>query len=184
MRDSLLVMRYAGCTKVSRPPLDSSSPKSNAGAMIPKYIRQVLPAIGALLMALVCGYLAGRVMTRTLGIPHTPLTVRQSSGTLVATVSLEGIENGMLRGVIHGGARFVVGSTIVVPDGSGAFRVPAQTTLKNIVHVSVPDSARFVASKRGKKYYPVNDPAAAKLSAANRVFFLTTEEAEKAGYRR
>jgi hypothetical protein len=40
----------------------------------------------------------------------------------------------------------------------------------------------FVASKKGKKYYPVNCPAAGSLKEDNKVFFNTEAEAQAAGY--
>ncbi len=40
----------------------------------------------------------------------------------------------------------------------------------------------FVASAKGKKYYPVNCPAAKNLSATNRVYFVSSAEAESKGY--
>ena len=45
-------------------------------------------------------------------------------------------------------------------------------------------SAPFVASKRGKKYYPASCPAAASLSKANIIGFSSEEEARAAGYER
>lgn len=40
----------------------------------------------------------------------------------------------------------------------------------------------YVASKRGKKYYPVGCSAAKSLSAANKIYFATADEAEGKGY--
>ncbi len=42
--------------------------------------------------------------------------------------------------------------------------------------------AMFVASKTGKKYYPVDFAAAKKIKEENRVTFRSAEDAEKAGY--
>lgn len=42
--------------------------------------------------------------------------------------------------------------------------------------------ATFVASKTGKKYYPVDSAAAKKIKEENRVTFRSAEDAEKAGY--
>jgi len=45
-----------------------------------------------------------------------------------------------------------------------------------------PDIRAFVASKSGKKFYPVDSASAKKIAEENRVFFKTAEEAEKAGF--
>jgi len=42
----------------------------------------------------------------------------------------------------------------------------------------------FVASKRGKKYYPVGCGAAGSLKENNKIFFKSEAEAEAAGYTR
>lgn len=40
----------------------------------------------------------------------------------------------------------------------------------------------YVASKRGKKYYPVDCSAASSLKESNKIYFQTVEEAEAKGY--
>jgi hypothetical protein len=41
----------------------------------------------------------------------------------------------------------------------------------------------FVASKRGKLYYPVKKAAGQQIVPENRIYFRTEEEAPAAGYR-
>jgi hypothetical protein len=41
---------------------------------------------------------------------------------------------------------------------------------------------RFVASRRGKRYYPVSSREGERLVPENRLYFRTAEEAERAGY--
>jgi len=41
---------------------------------------------------------------------------------------------------------------------------------------------KFVASKAGKKYYPMDAPQGQKIKEENRLYFKTAEEAEAAGY--
>ncbi len=43
-------------------------------------------------------------------------------------------------------------------------------------------SGAYVASKRGKKYYPVNCSAADSLKAENKIFFTSEAQAQTAGY--
>lgn len=144
----------------------------------------LLPLLGALLLALLCGYLLGRLAMLRITLPASPVAVRDLGRGTVPTVRIDGVKNGNVAGTILGGARLAVGETIVVPDGSGAFRIPSSQLCTNIVSLSVPEGAQFVASRRGKKYYSVNSPAAAGLSPANLVFFKTAAEAEAAGFRK
>lgn len=48
--------------------------------------------------------------------------------------------------------------------------------------VEVPEGAKFVASKDGKKFYEVDSAAGKKIKAEKRVYFKTEEEATEAGY--
>lgn len=48
--------------------------------------------------------------------------------------------------------------------------------------VEVPEDAKFVASKDGKKFYAVDSAAGKKIKAEKRVYFKTEEEATEAGY--
>lgn len=45
-----------------------------------------------------------------------------------------------------------------------------------------PEGALFTASKRGKKYYPIYCKAAESLSPANKIYFMTEDEALAKGY--
>jgi hypothetical protein len=50
-----------------------------------------------------------------------------------------------------------------------------QSGLKN-------SAGEYFASKRGKKYYPIDCSAGKSIKIENRIYFKTSEEAEKAGY--
>jgi len=148
-----------------------------------KIIFELLPILGVIALALVCGYLLGRLVT-TQSLPRAPIIIRASQSSLVPTVRIDGVRNGNLEGVALGGARFVMDGEPIVVDGSGSFRVPAGPFLTNMVTVTVPDGMQFVASRRGKKYYSVTSAQAAALAPANRIYFRTAEEAERAGYQK
>lgn len=140
------------------------------------------PAIGALLLACVFGYLAGRVVTCRLDLPQTSMTLTDDMRPPVPTVRIDGVRNGYLEGVIIGEGRLVFGGHPIVTDGSGAFRVPANPILTNAITVTVPEGMRFVASKNGSKYYAVGSSGGAQIAPINRVYFRTAAEAEAAGY--
>jgi len=142
------------------------------------------PFLGVILLALVCGYLLGRLITERKTLVSVPMQMRDLSRPLIPTVHLDGVYNGSLKGSMIGDARLFFGSQQVVPDQSGAFLVPAGSLLTNTIEITVPAGMRYVASRRGKKYYPVDSASASNLAPANRVYFSTAEEAERAGYRR
>lgn len=142
------------------------------------------PFLGCILLALVCGYLLGRLVTERRSLAFTPIEMRNVSRPLIPTVRLDGVYNGSLRGSMIGSARLLLEGQQVVPDQSGAFLVPAGSLLTNKIEITVPEGMRFVASRRGQKYYPVDSVPASNLSPQNRVYFRTAAEAERAGYRR
>jgi len=45
-------------------------------------------------------------------------------------------------------------------------------------------SGEYVASNRGKMYYPIDCPAGDNLKPENKIYFKTSAEAEAAGYKR
>jgi len=86
-----------------------------------------------------------------------------------------------LHGEIIGSARVSIGKHVLTQ--SGVFALDAGPILYNQIAVQVPEGARFVASKRGSKYYAVDSAGGSNLAPANRIYFSSKEEAESAGYR-
>lgn len=134
-----------------------------------------------LLLALYClsassGFLSGKLTTDN----RQPITFQSDQRPPVPTINIEGIRNGLLHGEIIGSARIVFGKKILTQ--SGVFALDAAHILTNEVSVTVPNGMQFVASKRGKKYYPVFSRAGENLAPKNRVYFVTEHEAQLAGY--
>ncbi|MDD4761990.1 MAG: hypothetical protein PHZ25_03150 [Candidatus Pacebacteria bacterium] len=142
------------------------------------------PLLGAILLALIVGYLLGRLITERRTLPHTPMTMRDLGRSSVPTVHIDGVFNGQIRGMVRGEARLFLAGDQILPDQSGAFLTPAGPFLVNNVTITVPAGMRFVASKRGQKYYAITSASAANLAPENRVYFSSEEEAEGAGYRK
>ena len=139
--------------------------------------------LGAAILAAAFGYLAGRIIDTHIAMASvSPLAVVPDTRPRVPVVNIEGIRNGFIEGMMSSGARLIIGETYVVPTASGTIRVAAAPFLTNHVTVEVPVGMRFVASKAGKKYYPVNSAAGSRLKPENRVYFATEEEARRAGY--
>lgn len=99
-------------------------------------------------------------------------------------VTINGIRNGKLEGVLTGNVRLFAGSHLILPDGNGSFAIGDGKLLTNRIEIRIPDGMNFVASKKGKKYYPVESASAGNLSPTNRVYFPSAEAAEKAGFKR
>ena len=135
----------------------------------------------SLCLALYClsassGFLTGRLIANQ----QSPITLSSDTRPLVPTINIEGIRKGLLHGSIKGSARISIGSQLLTH--SGTFALDASDILRNEVSIFVPEGMQYVASKRGKKYYPVLSRAGEKLSPKNRVYFRTSALAETAGY--
>jgi len=57
-----------------------------------------------------------------------------------------------------------------------------QVSAQTISIVEEQGSRNFVASKNGKKYYPLSCSGAGRIKEGNKVYFDTQQEAEDAGY--
>jgi len=140
----------------------------------------ILTAVAAGVLLILWGYALGRILTvRTF---LRPLEIVEDTRPQIPVLHFDGIEDGMLRGRIDGDARIFINDDYVVPEEDGSFAVRADAFFINYVRVQVPEGARFVASKRGKKYYSVDSAAGSNLAPENRVYFSTEEEAKAAGY--
>lgn len=127
-------------------------------------------------LALSTGFLAGMLAS----VEDTPITLKPDTRPKVPTVQIHGVRNGLLHGRIIGNARVSIGDAIFVQ--SGAFALDAAPLLRNEVTVNIPAYARFAASVRGTKYYPINAAAARRIAPKNRIYFRSELEAENAGY--
>ena len=142
-----------------------------------------------LLLAIYClsassGYLTGKLTTNNqpirIGRGGQPITFQEDTRPLDPTINIEGIRNGLLYGSIKGSARVFIGNNILTQ--SGVFALDASSLLTNEIAVVVPDNVQFVASVRGKKYYPVFSSAGERITPKNRIYFQTQQEADAAGY--
>lgn len=138
--------------------------------------------IGSGLIVLIglSGYTAGRVVTlRRLADP--PFHLEPDLRPRVPVVQIEGMREGMMTGRISGDVRVFWGEKMILPDGSGAFRVAADLLVEEVT-VQVPEGMQFVASRKGKKYYPVTSPMGERIAPQNRLYFPTADAAEAYGF--
>lgn len=112
------------------------------------------------------------------------VTVQQSDVAGIPSVTIDGWRNGALVGTIRNNAVLIVGDRVAVTDGSGAFAVRSLSVPQDASVQAPPTGSAFVASKRGKKYYPVGSAGADGLSPANKIYFPNAAAAEAAGYTR
>jgi hypothetical protein len=130
---------------------------------------------------------AGGMLTQAYrAIPDTPVEKTFDLNPGVAVVIFDRIENGKLMG--HGSGtpvRLLTRTELEVPQTGGTFAISLNDLgLKNtaVTNASIPEWAQFVASKNGKKYYPVNSSRAKTLSEKTRIFFPDAKSATQQGY--
>jgi hypothetical protein len=112
-----------------------------------------------------------------------PLSIVPDVRPPVCTVVLRGVFNGKIAGTVQGEVRFFIGDDLVLPDSSGAFLVPAGVLRTDIRTIDMPDGMQFVASKKVKRFYPVESSQGQGLAPANRIYFSSEKEARAAGFR-
>ena len=113
-----------------------------------------------------------------------PIHVVELPKKEVPVVHLAEIRDGKMVGIIGTGARLLIGNNLVTAEPDGSFAIPTGSFLTNIITLKAPEGAAFVASRRGKNYYPLSSRNAESLKPENRIYFSDEEEAEKAGYKR
>ena len=139
-----------------------------------------------MVLMLLVGYLLGTFGFRV-EEAHAPMPIRMLSHDIhrrAPFVRIRGIENGMIVGTVGTGARLVIGGTVVLPHADRNFQIDAGPLLVNVVDIPVPEDARFIASTRGKNYYPIASSQGQRIVPGNRLYFGSAAEAERAGYRR
>ena len=82
---------------------------------------------------------------------------------------------GRCRRFVGAVARLALPATLLVPS-------PLTGQAPGVGAGTPPDSARFVASSRGRVYYPVSCPAWRELSPDNLLFFSSSEAAQRRDY--
>ena len=100
----------------------------------------------------------------------------------VPIITLEKIENGVLF-VSHKEAqvRVQLPNDDIFVANEQTLQIPIADILPMLNILPAPQGMKFVASKRGTKYWPLDSPQAFLLSPKNRVFYGSREEAENDG---
>ncbi len=138
--------------------------------------------ITGLILSCITGYCTGNTIAAWTRGSSVPRVATYTGALSVPVVTINGIRNGKLEGMLSGGVRLFAGSHLVLVDGSGSFAIGDTKLLTNIIEIHIPPGMKFVASKKGKKYYAVTSASAGNLSPANRVYFPSEAAAEAAGF--
>jgi hypothetical protein len=133
-------------------------------------------------LLLILGLFAGSIITAWSLSNPAPIAIMHDESGEIPSIEIEGIRNGALIGSVRGGVSIKAGDKPVIPDASGAFMIRDASVLTNVIHIDVPDGMHFVASKKGKKYYPIDSKSGRNIVPQNRVYFKSEDEAKKAGY--
>lgn len=136
---------------------------------------------GLIVLVGLSGYIAGRVWTLQ-QFADPPFRLEPDTRQRIPVVQVEGVREGMIVGRISGDVRVFWGDDMVLPDGSGSFRLRSDILLTEEVQVQIPEGVRFVASRKGKKYYPVTSAMGERIKPENRVYFPTADDAEASGF--
>ena len=142
----------------------------------------VISALAIILSGLI-GYYIGGMLTVT----HHSIVRAEELNPGESIVHITNIHEGMLTGHIEGPpARIIARSNISIGEKDGSFTLALSDLgiiSSKIEPIDIPEGARFVASKQGKLFYPVESPSGKRISVKNRVYFRTEAEAMLAGYR-
>jgi len=134
------------------------------------------------LLALLSTFLLGALLHAWVDDETIALSVTDDARTKESTVTLVGIRDGKLTGNMFGTVRLIVDKKAIEPNADGAFEIDARVFMINEVSVHVPKGTKFVASKRGTYFYPVDSARGQQLKPANRIYFATAKEALLSGF--
>jgi hypothetical protein len=103
----------------------------------------------------------------------------------IPLIHFEKIENGTMYGKTgEKEIRFIIGKESIFTSHGGNFDFSVAEILPMLKTLPAPDGSEFVASKRGSRYWALDEPEAFLLSEKNRIFFKNAQEAEDYGYKR
>ncbi len=116
-------------------------------------------------------------------IPKIKNFVKEHKNSLLLTILF--IFNSLFflsLGIIEGGKLFQPAPMIIEKDLLWEKEAEAKITTEDSLLNQEQTENRFVASSRGKYYYPINCSLANNLSEKNKIYFSSKEEAESRGY--
>lgn len=138
-----------------------------------------------LCIGLLIGYCFGYYRAKVNSFPKIVFT-KTDINPKSPTIKLMEIKNGSLIGKIDGGKiRLIYDSDKILElQKENEFSIPINEIGLGSYYANreVPEGMMYAASSKGKYYYSVLDKRTFNLSPKNRLWFSTSEEAEKMGY--
>lgn len=121
-----------------------------------------------------------------------PIEFVEEINPKIPLVEIMKLEGKILKGKINKSEiRITNGRTTAVPDQDNNFElklddenIVAEQKMPKVVDEGVPSWAKFVASKRGKYFYVIDEKSLKKLKKENHRYFSTEEAAMRAGYQK
>ena len=119
-----------------------------------------------------------------------PMQIVEELNPKVPMIHITEISGAKIIGTVNKSEiRIASGDEVAVPFADLSFELDIQHLgfvgpRRPIIKHKIPEGARFVASKKGKYFYELDEKSAKRLSPANRKYFETEEEARKAGYKK
>jgi hypothetical protein len=137
--------------------------------------------LSSVTLAFCVGILSGLLCSFGFRDADVPFVV-VGSGAGVAAVTLDGFRDGLLQGRSVGPVRLFAGNDRIEVASDGSFAIDHPGFHINEVTIPIPAGMRFVASRRGKKYYSVTSAGGNRIAPENRVYFPNEASAEAAGF--
>lgn len=154
------------------------------GTLLPFMFWQRLHFAAWTALVLLLGYSLGAfaLLMEEVGAPAPITVLPHDIHRRAPFVRVQEINDGRIIGTVGTGARLMIGDAVIVPHPNRTFAIDAAPFLVNIINVPVPRGTAYVASRKGKNYYPVDSSAGQKLTPENRLYFRSAAEAEAMGY--
>lgn len=144
----------------------------------------IISAVLILFIGGLTGYTVGFVRASVQRFPEFQIVEDINEG--VATLKFLEVKNGELFGETAGRPFRLAYSPndILELEPETRFSIPLdQIDLKTYYQANdLPAGTKFIASRKGKYYYSVNDKRAFMISEKNRIYFQSKEAAERQGY--
>lgn len=138
--------------------------------------------VGSVIIAFCAGLCIDRLLLTMEFKIDRSINIVQEEDEVMPVLNITQIKDGSLTGEADGLLRIAAGDEIAMPDDNGHLELFLGDAFVNYKTNEVPEGAQFVGSKNSNKYHPLGSYTARQIAPENRIYFLTEEEAQAAGY--
>ncbi len=137
-----------------------------------------------IVLSVLSGYIFGRIIEYTERIKEEPpIEVQEYEHDQMPLVRFLEFSDNILAGeIIDTNVVLMVRDKLVEIDENNRFEIDV-SSIENLIEIVIPKGMNFVASKKGKKFYPVDSAQGKKIKPSNRIYFKTATEALSKGYK-